>query len=171
MMEGDMDSLVVRSTSELAYIFQGNTFKITPKVYLNIAKIYMDDSSENSKKSSGKAYELRVEGENSYSVEGGSGIEGEKLLYSREDFSLILKLSGNYYHEFGTPYEDMGGELTSFDWKYEIEGAETERNYYTFSGELVIDYGSTTLTPGITYLAGDETDSQLALGVRLTHHF
>lgn len=114
-------------------------FKLIPAAELNLLGIYQKGFNEGSVNNA-----LRVEQNNSLSLEGGLGAYLSKEFAFDADNKLGLQIGGIYYVEFGEPDKGLRASIMGMNHKYKIKHNFDDKRA-VFSARVNYDYKNITI--------------------------
>lgn len=146
-------------TNEVRHDMDAGIVTIEPVAEFNILGLYQNRTKEN----------IRVDGTNNLSIEGGLGLYAKKTFTPLGDDELNVRLGGTYYHEFNNPYQAAEAGVVGLLGSYHMNSYDTQRNRAVLSTRFDYKRGKFNF-----YLEGSrfiEDDSTYSLNAGLTYAF
>ena len=157
-MKADIDSKYAGINNYFGIKYDFDNFYVVPNLTANFTYLQQDEISEKGR------YALTIDENNSYSIEGGIGVEVGKDI-SLNDCKLSIGAFGNLYHEFGNPYEELDSKISvvSND-KYNISKYERD-NYGELGIKLELERNNVTVYTEAKYIFDSNTNYEASLGL------
>lgn len=146
-------------TNEARHEIDFDIVTLEPVAEFNVLGLYQNRTKEN----------IRVEGTNNLSIEGGLGLYAKKKFSLGEDDEIRIRLGGTYYHEFNNPYKAAEAGIVGLNGRYHMGSYEAQRNRGVFSARLDYKRGRFNF-----YIEGNqfvEDDSTYSLNAGINYAF
>ncbi len=130
---------------------------LEPNLGFNITGLYMKDINETNNG-------LKIDGKSLISAESTIGLDLKKKISFNKDQTLLIKVGGTYFHEFGDKYKTKA-TVDNMIGKYSIVSNRMHRNYGLLSVKARYNYNRLSISASANIPLSQDNNDYYLLGI------